>query len=439
MDYTKHYVSRVKKLIEQLPNQSVYILKAAEPKIRSNDTEYGYRQNSDFYYLTGLEETDLYFVIKKTNTKSESVLFCKESDISEIQWVGPRLGVEGMKATQQFTDVFSIELLNSKILELFHGAQQIYFDFSEAPSWHQMIMGWLNTLKAKNRKGVTSPDSLRDARKILHEMRLIKQPEEIALLQKAADISCLAHRRAMQKTKPGMMEYALEAEYIHEFYAQGARSPAYTSIVGGGENACILHYVNNNKMLANNDLVLVDAACEYQYYCADITRTFPVNGKFSGPQQAIYELVLAAQESAIQIIKPGIAFGAIQEKVLDIMVQGLLDLKILKGEKQNIIKNQLYQPFYMHNSGHWLGIDVHDCGEYKVDNVSRQLVPGMVLTVEPGLYFSSLLLKNTSLDSKWLGIGIRIEDDILVTENGHKNLTEAAPKAISDIQRIMSQ
>ncbi len=439
MDYTKHYIARVQKLIDQLPTESVLLLKSAEAKIRSNDTEYGYRQNSDFYYLTGLEETDLFLVIKKTSAGAESILFCKDSDTMEIQWVGPRLGVEGMKQTKQFTDVFSLDALTFKMLALLQGAKQIYFDFGASPSWHKQIMDWINTLKSKNRKGATSPDTLKDARKILHEMRLFKQPEEIVLLQKAADISCQAHIRAMQKTKPGMMEYALEAEYIHEFYAQGARSPAYTSIVGGGENACILHYVNNNKKLVDKDLVLVDAACEYQYYCADITRTFPVNGQFSAPQQAIYELVLAAQVAAINIIKPGVAFSDIQDKVLDIMVQGLLDLKILQDDKQGIIQKNLYQPFYMHNSGHWLGIDVHDTGEYKVDNQSRKLAPGMVLTVEPGLYFSSLLLKNTHLDPKWLGIGIRIEDDILVTELGHKNLTEAAPKTISDIQHLMSQ
>lgn len=439
MDYTKYYIERVQKLLAQLPSESVFILKSGEARFRSNDTHYPYRQNSDFYYLTGLEETDLYLVIKKTATDSQSVLFCKESDITEIQWVGPRLGVEGIKQTNQFTDVFPLDQLRTKMLELLQGAQQIYFNFGESSNWHKMVMGWLNTLKSKNRKGFTSPDTLKDARKILHEMRLFKQPEEIILLKKAADISCQAHVRAMRKTKPGIMEYALEAEYIHEFYAQGARSPAYTSIVGGGDNACILHYVNNNKKLLDKDLVLVDAACEYQYYCADITRTFPVNGKFSGTQQAIYELVLAAQVAAIKIIKPGIAFSAIQEKVLDIMVQGLLDLKILQGDKQGLIQSNAYQPFYMHNSGHWLGIDVHDTGEYKIDNQSRKLAPGMVLTVEPGLYFSSLLLKNTNLDPKWLGIGIRIEDDILVTEGGHQNLTEAAPKTVSDIQHLMSQ
>lgn len=439
MDYTKHTISRVQKLSSKLPNHAVFILKSADAKIRSHDTEYTYRQNSDFYYLTGLEETDLYLVIKKTDNQVETILFCKESDITEIQWVGPRLGVEGIKQTKQFNEVYSLDMLPNKMLALLQDAQQIYFDFGETPSWHQKIMEWLNTLKAKNRKGVVTPDALKDGRKILHEMRLFKQPEEIILLKKAADISCQAHIRAMKKTKPGMMEYALEAEYMHEFFASGARSAAYTSIVGGGENACILHYVNNNKMLKDNELVLVDAACEYQYYCADITRTFPINGKFNAPQQAIYELVLASQQAAIDIIKPGVAFSAIQEKVLDIMVQGLLDLKILQSDKQQIIQNNQYQPFYMHNSGHWLGIDVHDCGDYKVNNQSRKLEPGMVLTVEPGLYFSSLLLKNTSLDPKWLGIGVRIEDDILVTELGHTNLTEAAPKTISDIQHLMSQ
>ncbi len=439
MDYTKHYSERIEKLVAALPSQSLYILKSADAKIRSNDTEYAYRQNSDFYYLTGLEETDLYLVIKKTTTQSESILFCKESDIAEIQWVGPRLGIEGMKQTKQFNQVFSIDLVEKKMPELLEGIEQVYIDFSEMPSWHKKLMGWLKIVKSKNRKGILTPDTLKDSRKILHEMRLIKQPEEIVLLQKAADISCQAHIRVMKKMKPGMMEYALEAEYIHEFFSQGARSPAYNSIVGSGENACILHYVNNNKILFDKELVLIDAACEYQYYCADITRTYPVNGVFSSAQQAIYELVLASQQAAIDIIKPGIEFSAIQAKVLDIMVQGLLDLNILKGNKKDLIEAQHYQPFYMHNSGHWLGIDVHDCGEYKINNQSRKLAPGMVLTVEPGLYFSSLLLKNTSLDPKWLGIGVRIEDDILVTELGHHNLTKAAPKTVADIHYMMSQ
>jgi Xaa-Pro aminopeptidase len=439
MDYTKYYSERIEKLVAELPSQSLTILKSAEAKIRSNDTEYTYRQNSDFYYLTGLEETDLYLVIKKNASQSESILFCKESDVTEIQWVGPRLGIEGMKQTKQFNHVFSIDLLENKMLELLQGTEQVYFDFGEMASWHKKLMGWLKTVKSKNRKGIASPDTLKDSRKILHEMRLIKHPEEIALLQKAADISCQAHIRAMKKMKPGMMEYALEAEYIHEFFAQGARSPAYNSIVGSGENACILHYVNNNKILLDKELVLIDAACEYQYYCADITRTFPINGQFTAPQQAIYELVLASQQAAIEMIKPGVEFSAIQGKVLEVMIQGLLDLNILKGDKKQIIDNQLYQPFYMHNSGHWLGIDVHDCGDYKINNQSRKLAPGMVLTVEPGLYFSSFLLKNTALDPKWLGIGVRIEDDILVTELGHHNLTEAAPKTVADLHYMMGQ
>ena len=438
MDYIKHYAARIAELSHHLPNQSVCLLKSADAKTRSNDTEYYYRQNSDFYYLTGLEETDLCLAIKKNEGKTEIVLFCKDSDITEIQWLGPRLGVEGIKTTKLYTDVFAIEKLPTKILALLEGARHIYFDFAENVQWHQTIMGWLNTLQAKNRKGVVSPDTLKNMTKIIHEMRLFKKTEEITLLQKAADISCQAHIRAMQKTKPGMMEYALEAEYLHEFYAAGARSPAYNSIVGGGENACILHYVNNNKVLTDKSLVLVDAACEYQYYCADITRTFPVNGQFSAPQQAIYELVLAAQEAAIDIIKPGILFSAIQDKVLDILVPGLVALKILKGDMQLLIESKQYQPFYMHNSGHWLGLDVHDCGEYKIDNQSRKLEAGMVLTVEPGLYFSSLLLKNTDIDPKWLGIGIRIEDDILVTAQGHRNLTQAAPKRVSDIHHVMS-
>ncbi len=438
------YGMRIQALADQLPAHTVLILKSAESKIRSHDTEYAYRQNSYFYYLTGLEETDLYLVIKKNHQAtqersagSETVLFCQDASLSEMQWLGPRLGVEGIKQSKQFNFVFSVEQLPVKIVELLQGVDQVYFDFSECPSWHQKIISWIHALKSKNRKGGCRADTLKDARRLLDEMRLFKQPEEIKLLQKAADISCQAHIRGMQKTRPGLMEYALEAEYLHEFLISGARSPAYSSIVGGGENACILHYVKNNKILADKDLVLVDAACEYQYYCADITRTFPVNGKFTGPQQAIYELVLAAQEAAIQLIKPGLAFSVMQEKILDIMVQGLLDLKILTGQKQDIIQTQRYQDFYMHNSGHWLGIDVHDCGAYQVDKQSRKLEPGMVLTVEPGLYFSTQLLNNTKLDPKWLGIGIRIEDDILVTETGHHNLTQAAPKRVADIQHLM--
>lgn len=441
MDYINTYVSRLNKLIAQLPDQTVLLLKSAEAKIRSNDTEYGYRQNSDFYYLTGLEETHLFLVIKKTGVGSESVIFCQESTETEKQWVGSRLGIEGIKQSKQFTEVYSIEVLQTKMLELLQGVREIYIDFNESSTWHEQVRAWLNTLKSKSRYKGAIADTLRDSGKILHEMRVIKEPEEIKLLQKAADISCQAHIRAMQETKPGMMEYELEAKYLFEFCAAGARSPAYTSIVGGGENACILHYIQNNKKLADNSLVLVDAACEYHYYCADITRTFPVNGQFTAPQQALYELVLAAQKAAIQLIKPGLEFGAIQDKVLDIMVEGLLDLNILTGKKQHLIESKGYLPFYMHNSGHWLGIDVHDCGKYKIDDKtgkqSRKLEAGMVLTVEPGLYFSSLLLRHTGIDPKWLGIGIRIEDDILVTEQGYKNLTEAAPKTVSDIQHVM--
>lgn len=429
------YENRRKKLMRKIGQKGIVILPSSPEIFRNGDVMYGYRQNSDFYYLTGFDEPESVLVLVPNRKEGEYILFTRVRDRDREIWDGPRAGVEGAVSEFQADQAFPINELSLMLPELLTGRETIHYSLGINNEFDKILMEAINKVRAKVRGGTQSPLAFMDITLSLHEMRLFKSDAEIAVMQKAVDITRDAHIRAMKACKPGMHEYELEAEIMYEFQRNNAKYAAYGSIVGAGKNSCILHYVNNNQIIADNDLVLIDAGAEYQNYAADITRTFPANGKFSGEQRAIYELVLQSQLAAIKTIKPGAAWEKAQNVVVNILTQGLIDLGILKGEVGGLIEKKAYLPFYMHKSGHWLGIDVHDVGRYQVDGKWRSLQSGMVLTVEPGIYISPDI-KNVK--ERWHNIGVRIEDDVLVTDKGCKVLSEKIPKTVTDIEAVMA-
>ncbi len=429
----KEYQMRRNKLAEQLPADSVAIIPAAQELLRNGDSHYRFRQDSNFYYLTGFNEPDALLVLT-SGKESQSILFNRPHNPAEEQWTGKRLGQEGALRELSMNAAFPVASIAEELPNLLAGKAVVYYALGRNPQLEKKIRHAINTLKAQVRRGVKAPAALYDLEPLLGEMRLFKSDAEIDLMRQAARISVNAHKRAMQICQKMEYEYQLEAELVYEFSRQGCRSTAYDSIVGGGENACILHYTENNQPLRPGDLVLIDAGGEFGNYAADITRTFPVNGRFSSEQKSIYELVLKAQKAGIAAIKPGIAWNSIQQIMIRILTTGLGELGILRGSVDELITHEAYKPFYMHNSGHWLGLDVHDSGSYRVNDQWRPLEPGMVLTVEPGLYISSGM---HGVDKRWWGIGVRIEDDILVTQTAHEVLTAALPVEVDDIEALM--
>jgi len=427
------YQSRRKKLTQQLPVGSVAIIPAAHELIRNGDAHYRFRQDSNFYYLTGFNEPDAVLVLI-ADEKSQSILFHRPRNPLEEQWTGKRLGQEGALIELGMNAAFPINNMADELPKLLTGRSAIYYALARNPQMEKIIMHSLSALKGEARRGIQVPGVLCDLEPLISEMRLFKSDAELDLMRRAANISVIAHQRAMQRCKHLEHEHQLEAELIYEFARQGCRSVAYDPIVGSGENACILHYTDNNKPLQRGDLVLIDAGGEYENYAADITRTFPINGKFSSEQKSIYELVLKAQKAGIAAIKPGLAWNNIQQTMVHIMTEGLCELGILRGDVDELIAKEAYKPFYIHNSGHWLGLDVHDCGLYKINNEWRPLQAGMVLTVEPGLYISSGM---QGVDTRWWGIGVRIEDDVVVTRTAHEVLTAALPVNVNDIEALM--
>jgi Xaa-Pro aminopeptidase len=429
----KEFQARRKKLAEQLPENSVALIPAAHELLRNGDSHYRFRQDSNFYYLTGFNEPDALLVI--TNSKEfQSILFNRSSNPVEEQWTGKRLGQEGAIKELHMDQAFPITAIDQELPKLLAGKSALHYAFGRSEQLEKQIVHCLNNLKTLVRKGVKVPETLCDLEPVLGDMRLFKSEAEVELLRQAARISVDAHKRAMQLCQNMEYEYQLEAELTYEFSRQGCRSVAYDPIVGSGENACILHYTENNQPLRPGDLVLIDAGGEYGNYAADITRTVPVNGQFSPEQKCIYELVLNAQRAGIAAIKPGLSWNSIQQIMIRILTQGLCALKILSGSVDELIAKEAYKPFYMHNSGHWLGLDVHDAGSYKVNGEWRLLESGMVLTVEPGLYINSGM---DGVDKRWWGIGVRIEDDVLVTKTGNEVLTSALPVQIDDIEVLM--
>lgn len=429
----QEFQTRRKTLAEQLPPDSVAIIPAAHELLRNGDAHYRFRQDSNFYYLTGFNEPDALLVII-SGKEHQSILFNRSRNPAEEQWTGKRLGQDGAIKELKMNAAFPIGSVDNELPKLLAGKTTVYYALGRNPELEKYVMQSLIALKAQMRRGVRAPEVLCDLEPLLGEMRLFKSDAEIDLMRKAARISVDAHKRAMRLCQNLEAEHQLEAELIYEFSRHGCRSVAYDPIVGGGENACILHYTENNQPLKRGDLVLIDAGGEYGNYAADITRTFPVNGTFSEEQKSIYELVLKAQQAGIAAIKPGLAWNSVQQIMVRILTAGLCELGLLKGDLDQLITNEAYKPFYMHNSGHWLGLDVHDSGSYKINGEWRPLEPGMVLTVEPGLYISSNM---HGVEQRWWGIGVRIEDDVLVTQTAHEVLTAALPVDVADIEALM--
>lgn len=429
------FARRRKNLMTAMGQGSIAVIPAAEEKTRNRDVDYPFRQDSDFWYATGFPEPDAVAVLIPGRPQGEYVLFCRDKDQAAETWTGFRYGPDGAVNEFDADDAFPIDDIDDILPGLLEGRTKVYYDIGRDGDFDLRIMDWVNRLRAKVRMGGHPPGEFQTLNHLLHEMRLFKSAAEVKLIRRAGEISAAAHVRAMKAVKPGLYEYQLEAEYLHEFMHRGARTPAYPSIVGGGKNACVLHYIENSSKLKFGDLVLVDAAGELDNYASDITRTYPVNGKFSAAQQALYEVVLAAQLAAIDKVKPEYDWNAGHETAVTVLTQGLKDLGLLQGDVSELVETGAYRSFYMHRTGHWMGLDVHDVGDYKVDGVWRQLEPGMVLTVEPGLYIAP----NAKVDEKWRGIGIRIEDDVLVTAKGADVLTSDVPKTIADIEQLMAQ
>ena len=430
----KEFVRRRKHLMQDMGKDSIAILPTSLEQTRNRDVMFPFRPDSDFLYLTGFWEPEAVLVLIPGRAHGEYVLFCREKDKAQEIWHGRRYGQEGVVAQFGAEDSFPISDIDEILPGLMENKNRVFYTMGIHADFDQRLTGWVNQLKQKVRMGVNAPGEFVALDHALHEMRLYKSASEIKIMKKAASISCTAHRRMMQSCRPGMYEYQLEAEFIYETLSQGCRALAYPSIVGGGINGCILHYTENNESLKDGDLVLVDAGGEYQGYASDITRTFPVNGCFSAEQKALYELVLEAQAAAIEEVYPGNHWNAPHGAAVKVITRGLVKLGLLKGRVDKLIKDEAYKIFYMHRTGHWLGLDVHDVGDYKIDNEWRMLENGMVLTVEPGIYTGD----NRKIPKKWRNIGIRIEDDVRVTRNGYEILTSTAPKTVTEIEAIMA-
>lgn len=425
----KVYQQRRQLLAEKLPDDAAAIIPGAKLKTRNADVDYPFRQNSSFFYLTGFEEPDALLVIKKDGA---SYLFNQPRNEAEEQWTGRRLGQDCAIEQLLMTGAFSVATLPKELPNLLKNVQSLYYTINQESD--SLIFKTIQQLKTEARKGTKAPQNLCDLEPLLSEMRLFKSVEEQDCLRMSANLSVKAHERVIKACKHLHNEGELEAELIYALRKEGLNSMAYPPIVGAGKNACILHYTANNAPLGANDLVLIDAGGEYHNYAADITRTFPAKGFFSKEQRALYTLVLKAQRAGMHCIKPGNPWSLIQDTIVSVLTEGLVDLGILKGSPTDLIEQGAYKPFYMHNSGHWLGLDVHDCGAYKINNQWRLLQPGMVLTVEPGLYMQE---NHPGLDKKWWNMGIRIEDDILVTETGYENLTKHLATDPDEIEALM--
>ncbi len=429
------YARRRKKLISQMEPNSIAIIPSAREQIRNRDAEYPFRQDSDFYYLTGFDEPDSVLALVPGRRHGQFVLFCREKDKLREIWDGYRAGPEGATRDHGADDAFPIGDIDDILPGLIEGRERVYYSMGRSAGFDQKVMGWVNNIRSRQSTGAVPPGEFTDLNHILHDMRLVKSAAELRLMRKAGQITAAGHVRAMRFCEPGKFEYQLQAELEHEFALNGARYPAYSSIVGSGDNACVLHYTENQDKLRDGDLVLIDAGCEYQCYAADVTRTFPVNGRFSKEQRAIYDLVLKAQLAAIDKIGPGRHWNEAHDTTVRVITEGLVKLGLLKGGVATLIKKEAYRDFYMHRAGHWLGLDVHDVGDYRVDDEWRVLEPGMVLTIEPGIYISP---GNRKVPKRWRGIGVRIEDDVVVTADGNEILTADVPKDADAIEALMA-
>ncbi|MEY4768388.1 MAG: hypothetical protein RL637_1027 [Pseudomonadota bacterium] len=427
---------RRKSLMQQIGLGNIALIPSAPERTRNRDVSYPYRQDSDFYYLTGFNESEALAVFIPGREQGEYILFCREFDEKKALWEGPHAGLEG--ATQQFgaDDSFPIDDLNEILPGMLENKAKIFYPLGRHSELDHKILEWVHHLRVHSRNYIVTPSELVSLETLLNEMRLFKSAAEIKLMRKAAQISAQAHIRAMKCCKAGQYEYQIEAEIVHELMLNGLRAVAYPSIVATGQNACTLHYTHNRHKLNKNDLLLIDAGGEYEHYAADITRTFPVSGKFSPAQKQLYELVLSAQFAAIEQCYPGNTWNQIHETAVRVLTTGLVKLGLLIGEIDQLISDEKYKAFYMHRTGHWLGMDVHDVGDYKINEQWRILEPGMVFTIEPGLYIPA---NCTEVEPQWRGIGIRIEDDIYIHKHGYEILTADVPKTVAEIEALMQK
>jgi Xaa-Pro aminopeptidase len=432
------YRRRRQALMAMMTPGSIAVVPAASVRLRNRDTEYLFRQDSDFYYLTGFAEPDALLVLSPGREHGEVILFCRDHDARAERFDGERLGPERAAEALGMDDAFPTADVDDILPGMLEGRERIYMTLGGYPELDNKVLHWVNAIRAREAGGAIPPGEFVALKHLLHELRLFKSAAEVRIMREAARITCGAHRRAMAACRPGLTELALEAELMHEFLSNGARAPAYPCIIGSGANACIMHYTDNGAVMRDGDLVLIDAGCEYAHYAADVTRTFPVNGRFSAAQQALYEVVLEANRAAIDACRPGVAFHHPHDVAVRVMVEGLISLRLLAGDPDALIESGQHRTFCPHNTSHWLGSDVHDVGDYRVGGASRLLEPGMVLTIEPGIYLPPGEA-TAHLPRRWRGLGVRIEDDVLITRDGHEVLTAEAPKSVADVQRVMKQ
>jgi Xaa-Pro aminopeptidase len=431
----KEFARRRKQLMRIIGDDAICIVPAAPERLRNNDSHYPYRQDSDFHYLTGFPEPDAVLALIPGRAHGETILFCRERDPEREAWDGPRAGPDGAVSEYGVDDAFPIGDIDDILPGMIEGRSRVYYHFGRDTEFDIKLIAWVNSVRAQVKRGAVAPHEFVALGHILHDLRLYKTRDELRLMRKAAKIAAGAHVRAMQLVRPGMNEHEIEAELLHEFRRNGA-VPSYEPIVGGGKNGCVLHYRANNAVLNDGDLLLIDAGAEYDCYASDITRTFPVNGKFSTEQRALYDIVLKAQTASINEVRAGKPFGAYHDAAVKVIVAGLIKLGLLKGSVEKNIREHTYRPFYMHKTGHWLGLDVHDVGDYRVDGEFRELEPGMVVTVEPGIYIAP---DAKHVPAKWRGIGIRIEDDIVVTRDDPEVITAAVPRNADEIEALMAK
>ncbi len=428
---TQPFKLRRDKLLEQM-GSGIAIIPTATEKFRNSDATYPYRADSYFHYLTGFPEPEAVLIMIAGQTP-KCILLCRDKNPEREIWDGFRYGPQGAAEAFGFDEAYSIDTLTDKLAELFANQSALWYSVGFDAEWDARVTVALNTVRSQTRAGKHAPATIRDVRAVINEMRLVKDAAEIDTMRRAATITAGAHRRAMAAARPGGFEYEIEAELLHEFRRHGSQYPAYTSIVAAGANACVLHYIENNQRIADGDLILIDAGCELDGYASDVTRTFPANGRFSGPQADVYTLVLAAQDAAVASIKPGAGFNDPHDAAVRVLAQGMIDLKLLSGSLDGVLESESYKRFYMHRTGHWLGIDVHDAGEYKNGDAWTTLTPGKMLTVEPGCYIRPA----DDVPKTFWNIGVRIEDDALVTEQGCELITSGAPKTVTDIEALM--
>ncbi len=431
----KEYATRRRKLLDAMGDCSIAVLPTSEECLRNRDICFPYRPHSDFFYLTGFTEPKAVAVLVPGRPQGEYILFCRGRDPEQELWEGNRSGLRDACEEYGADDAFPIDDLDDILPGLLENRERLFYTMGEHSEFDQRVLRWVNDVRARVRTGVTAPVEFIALGHLLHEMRLYKSRHEIRTMRRAANISAQAHRQAMRTCKPGLMEYHLEAEILHTFMQHGDRTPAYPPIVGGGANGCTLHYTRNAAPLNDGDLVLIDAGVEHNFYASDISRTFPVNGCFSAEQRAVYQVVLAAQQAAIEQVRPQRGWNDSHQTAIRVLTEGLVELGILQGDVDALIEEQSYRPYYMHRTGHWLGMDVHDVGDYRIGDQWRILEAGMVMTIEPGLYLRKGI---PGLDERWWNIGVRIEDDVLVTREEPEVLSAAAPREIQAIEELMA-